>query len=103
MGSSGINARVHGSHQKSSHITMRAVLLFAIFCSVIYMASAIPSVKTSCSLQEALACNNEIQQAMDDRSHITDINTIITCINDILASTDCGKCVCDVLPFLCGK
>merc|ERR1712227_1113416 len=22
-------------------------------------------------------------------------------LNDILASTDCGKCVCDVLPFLC--
>ena len=43
-----------------------------------------------------------IAAAMDDCSHITDISSIVTCINDILGASDCAKCLCDVIPALCG-
>merc|ERR1711973_402557 len=101
MGSSGINARVHG--ESYSDFKMRATILLTVFATFLYVASAIPSGKMSCSMMEAIACNDEITAALNDCGHITDINGIITCINDILGASDCGKCVCDVLPFLCSK
>ena len=52
-------------------------------------------------LQEIMLCTNEIQSAWDDCSHIEDIASILTCVNDILGASDCQKCVCDVLSFLC--
>merc|ERR1712209_164977 len=83
---------------------MRSIILAAIFC----MASATKFARLQanderlgCSIQESLACADEIQLALEDCSHITDINSIITCINDILGASDCQKCVCDVLSFLC--
>jgi hypothetical protein len=39
---------------------------------------------------------------MEDCLHAASIEDIITCITDILAMTDCQKCLCDVLPVLCG-
>merc|ERR1712209_162719 len=87
---------------------MRSIILAAIFCSLFYMASATKFARLQaiderlgCSIQESLACADEIQLALEDCSHITDINSIITCINDILGASDCQKCVCDVLSFLC--
>merc|ERR1712096_33221 len=53
-------------------------------------------------LDEITKCAGEIQQAVDDCSHVTDVDSIVTCVNDILGASDCKKCVCDVLPFLCG-
>ena len=53
---------------------------------------------------------NNIQQiillfseAMADCGHLNSIEEIQTCINDILAATDCQKCICDALPGICGK
>ena len=40
---------------------------------------------------------------MTDCSHLNSIEEIQTCINDILAATDCQKCICDALPGICGK
>merc|ERR1711951_26269 len=94
--------RVHGT-QSYFDFKMRAIILLTVFATFLYVASSLPSVKTSCTIMEAIACNDEINAAMNDCGHITDINGIITCINDILGASDCGKCVCDVLPFLCSK
>ena len=61
--------------------------------------------------------NSYLAAALEDCSHLTDPDSIKVnidviavwrcvlqdCINDILAAADCNKCVCDVLPFLCGK
>merc|ERR1712141_312801 len=90
-------------------LKMKSVILLAVFCSLFYISNAsqrfarlqTPEERLGCSLQEALACTDEIQTAMNDCSHVTDINNIITCINDILGASDCIKCVCDVIPFLC--
>ena len=41
--------------------------------------------------------------AQEDCSHITDADSLKKCIDDILAAGDCGKCLCDVIPALCGK
>ena len=57
---------------------------------------------TMCSLKEKFSCTGEIESAYDDCSHIEDIASIRTCITDILGASDCLKCVCGVLPFLCG-
>ena len=55
-----------------------------------------------CSIKEMLSCTGEIESAYDDCSHMEHIASIRTCINDILGASDCYKCVCDVLPILCG-
>merc|ERR1712215_410510 len=105
-------------------LTMRHFLLLALLCGI-GLTMATPremsqklSLKTKlmehglrlkdltklgCSIDELLACAGEIQAALDDCSHLTDTSSIVTCINDILGATDCEKCVCDVLPFLCGQ
>merc|ERR1711970_983211 len=86
--------------------TMRNLLLLALFCGLGHtmaspMLKELP--KLGCSVDELLACAGEIQAAVDDCSHLTDVSSIVTCVNDILAATDCQKCVCDVVPFLCGQ
>ena len=40
---------------------MRSLLLLAALCALALAAQASPLEKTSCTLQETLACNNEIQ------------------------------------------
>merc|ERR1712098_580929 len=58
----------------------------------------------TCSLDELLKCQEEITKAVEDCEHIsdwTDVASILTCINDILATKDCQKCVCDVIPVVC--
>merc|ERR1712179_815945 len=57
--------------------------------------------RLGCSLQELSLCEKEIEQAVKDCTHISNMDDIMTCINDILAATDCQKCICDVIPFLC--
>merc|ERR1739838_601279 len=88
--------------------TMKVVLALALLCS---LATATPRFKqlrtavnyeepkVGCSLDEITKCAGEIQQAVDDCSHVTDVDSIVTCVNDILGASDCKKCVCDVLPF----
>merc|ERR1712181_195936 len=59
-------------------------------------------VKTTCSIDELLKCQEEINQAMSDCGHLDTLAEITTCINDILTGLpDCQSCVCDVLPQLC--
>merc|ERR1712179_451608 len=59
--------------------------------------------KTACSIDELLKCQEEINQAMSDCSHLDTLTEITTCINDILTGLpDCQRCVCDALPQLCG-
>merc|ERR1712210_267891 len=59
--------------------------------------------KTACSIDELLKCQEEINQAMSDCSHLDTLTEITTCINDILTGLpDCQSCVCDALPQLCG-
>merc|ERR1712096_68782 len=87
-------------------LTMRNLLLLALFCGLGYtmaspMLKELP--KLGCSIDELLACAGEIEAAVEDCSHLTDVSSIVTCVNDILAATDCQKCVCDVVPFLCGQ
>merc|ERR1711942_418853 len=54
-----------------------------------------------CSIVEISKCQKEVEKALEDCSHISpsDMDTVMTCINDILAMTDCQKCICDVLPI----
>merc|ERR1712121_330331 len=49
---------------------------------------------TYCSTNELLACVAEIEAAWNDCTGSADI---MTCIQDILAASDCFKCICDVL------
>merc|ERR1712029_429984 len=55
--------------------------------------------RLGCSILEITKCQKEIETALDDCSHISDTDSIMKCINDILAMTDCQKCICDVLPI----
>merc|ERR1712126_337550 len=58
----------------------------------------------NCSLDELLKCQEEITKAVEDCEHIsdwTDVASIMTCIKDILATKDCQKCICDVIPVVC--
>merc|ERR1711953_1518616 len=60
-------------------------------------------IRTSCSIDDLLKCQEEINQAMSDCSHLDTLAEITTCINDILTGLpDCQNCVCDALPQLCG-
>merc|ERR1711942_344962 len=49
---------------------------------------------TYCSTNELLACVAEIEAAWNDCTGSADI---MTCIQDILAASDCFNCICDVL------
>merc|ERR1712080_364349 len=87
-------------------ITMKTVgLLLALTC-LAALASAEPRFRKlertnlSCSLDDLMKCEKEIEKAVDDCIHITDAATLQTCINDILGATDCIKCLCDVVPVL---
>merc|ERR1712243_94668 len=52
--------------------------------------------RLGCSILEITKCQKEIETALEDCSHISDMVSIQTCINDILAMSDCQKCICDV-------
>lgn len=91
---------------------MKIIVLFALFSCLLLQSEASPRMagfarleadqpRLMCSLQEVMLCTNEIQSAWDDCSHIEDIASVLTCINDILGASDCQKCVCDILSFLC--
>merc|ERR1739845_233202 len=51
--------------------------------------------------RDILRCEREIQTAWDDCSHMSNLNDILKCISDLLATTDCQHCLCDVIPQLC--
>jgi len=91
--------------------------LFVAFCVLLGIVSSHPQnkgygeenqmagmeVRTSCSIDDLLKCQEEINQAMSDCGHLDTLAEITTCINDILTGLpDCQKCVCDALPQLCG-
>merc|ERR1711981_488259 len=83
-------------HQRIKMKTVFALLAFACLAA---FASANPVERTGCSITELLECQNEINQAMADCGHLNSIQEIQTCINDILAATDCQKCICENLHF----
>merc|ERR1712055_818182 len=101
----GINAEYMGVALKRLHQPFKMKTAFALlaFACLAAFASANPVERTSCSITELLNCQNEISQAMADCGHLNSIEEIQTCINDILAATDCQKCICDALPGICGK
>merc|ERR1712060_565997 len=80
-------------------------LLLSLGC-LLALVSAEPRYKKlqrtdlSCSLVELAKCQAEIEQAVADCGHITDIASFQTCVNDLLAATDCIKCICDAVPSL---
>ena len=92
---------------------MKIILALALFSCLLLQSGAIPRMSrfarleqiqesmVMCSLQEIMLCTNEIQSAWDDCSHIEDLASAMTCVNDILGTSDCQKCVCDILSFLC--
>merc|ERR1712243_182394 len=47
--------------------------------------------RLGCSILEITKCQKEIETAFEDYSHISDMVSIQTCINDILAMTACKK------------
>merc|ERR1712080_774317 len=55
--------------------------------------------RLGCSAEELQKCEAEIMKAVEDCTHISDLDGVMTCVNDILAMTDCQKCICDVLPI----
>merc|ERR1712080_476237 len=55
--------------------------------------------RLGCSAEELQKCEAEIMKAVEDCTHIHDLDGVMTCVNDILAMTDCQKCICDVLPI----
>merc|ERR1712080_495788 len=57
--------------------------------------------RLGCSILEISKCQKEVEKALEDCGHIdiTDLDTVMTCVNDILAMTDCQKCICDILPI----
>merc|ERR1712243_200694 len=57
--------------------------------------------RLGCSMDDIKKCEGEILQAAKDCIHWLNIQQIMTCINDILGMTDCQKCICDVVPFVC--
>ena len=93
-------------------MNMKIIVALALFSFLLLQSEASPRMSrfarleahqpmVGCSLQEIMLCTNEIQSAWDDCSHIEDVASVLTCINDILGASDCQKCVCDVLSFLC--
>merc|ERR1712192_275412 len=91
--------------------TPSLVLLFAAFLLAEIVSShpqtsalekSGDEVKTACSIDELLKCQEEINQAMSGCGHLDTLAEITTCINDILTGLpDCQSCVCDALPQLC--
>merc|ERR1712080_376754 len=57
--------------------------------------------RLGCSMDDIKKCEGEIVKAVKDCIHWINIQEIMTCINDILGMTDCQKCICDVVPFIC--
>merc|ERR1712055_789523 len=79
----------------TAKITMRS--LFLVFLATISLAGF---VATECTLDDVLRCEREIETAIEDCLHIGGLQDIQTCVNDILAATDCQKCLCEVIPDL---
>merc|ERR1712088_428998 len=82
----------------TARIMMRS--LFLVFLATIFLAGFVAG---ECTLDDIIRCEREIETAIDDCLSIGGIQDIQTCINDILAATDCQKCLCEVIsdPFLC--
>merc|ERR1711955_107151 len=55
--------------------------------------------RLGCSAEEIQKCEAEIMKAVEDCADTSDLEGIIKCVVDILAMTDCQKCICDVLPI----
>merc|ERR1711874_4102 len=95
-----------GQLVNSNSGSMKTVgLLLTLACMAAFTSAGprfkkLEKVDLSCTLDELLKCEKEIEQAVADCTHITDAASFQTCINDITAATDCQKCICDVVPQL---
>merc|ERR1712228_278370 len=95
----------------TTSISMRFTPSLFLLLSALTLSSASPRFlkletpmsQLGCSIDEILACVGEIEQAVNDCGHLTTQEEIMTCINDILGTTNCQKCICDVVPVLCGQ
>ena len=74
------------------------IILFLCFCLFYYITWCPSCTRGKCCWR--VACSHSYlhlsSAAMNDCGHLTDISSIITCINDILGASDCVKCICDV-------
>merc|ERR1712002_1163933 len=84
--------------------TMKTVcVVFLVACLTALVVSQPRKLKKEqrlgCSGEELQKCEAEIMKAVEDCTHISDLDGVMKCVNDILAMTDCQKCICDVLPI----
>merc|ERR1711915_80911 len=77
-----------------------ALTCLAAFVSAEPRYKKLQKTNLSCTVEELMRCEAEIQQALADCSHITDAASFQTCLNDILGAADCIKCICDVDPYI---
>merc|ERR1712240_837901 len=92
--------------QLSSNTMKTACVLFLLACLTVLVVSQPRFSKLEkdgetlgCSAEEIQKCEAEIMKAVEDCTHISDLDGVMKCVNDILAMTDCQKCICDVLPI----
>merc|ERR1712133_12419 len=90
----------------SSNTMKTACVLFLLACLTALVVSQPRFSKLEkeeqrlgCSGQEIQKCEAEIMKAVEDCTHTSDLEGVIKCVIDILAMTDCQKCICDVLPI----
>merc|ERR1711890_39026 len=89
--------------------TMKTVCAFLILACLTALVVSEPRFRKlekkeqrlGCSILEISKCQKEVEKALEDCGHIdiTDLDTVMTRVNDILAMTDCQKCICDILPI----
>merc|ERR1712243_350006 len=90
----------------SSNTMKTACVLFLLACLTALVVSQPRFSKLKkdeetlgCSAEEIQKCEAEIMKAVEDCTHISDLDGVMKCVNDILAMTDCQKCICNVLPI----
>merc|ERR1711971_1437258 len=78
-------------------------IMRSVFFLLMASACLFALVASECTLDDILRCEREIETALDDCLSIGGIEDIQTCITDILAATDCQKCLCEIIsdPFIC--
>merc|ERR1712243_349456 len=85
----------------SSNTMKTACVLFLLACLTALVVSQPSKLekeqRLGCSAEEIQKCETEIMKAVEDCTHTSDLEGVIKCVIDILAMTDCKKCICDVL------
>merc|ERR1712126_265338 len=92
--------------QLSSNTMKTACVLFLLLACLTALVVSQPRFsklekeqRLGCSAEEIQKCEAEIMKAVEDCTDTSDLEGVIKCVIDILAMTDCQKCICDVLPI----